>query len=350
MNIDTLPEQPEQPASPAAPTSALQKRFDRLRKNLEREEKRRQKLVRELDELGHIYAKQVLPRLKNNHRMLKTLLQRLIDFSERKNLRQGHRETLEAWLYELLEQVALYDRKEAAAIAQQYMRTQLEIFGTASHIPQPHSHADAEADDDDSADDSHHAAPESDKDKAAKQDTPEADAAGAGDEAPERQNAEQVPAVDHKWLRQLFRRAAQALHPDREQDPAQREHKEQLMTELLQARDNNDMMAVMTLYQQHVASDALQIPESAFEALCLSVQAQIQRVQLEKNDYIQSDPQRAFVHYHLYADSRRKQAQNLDRLLDRIRLMRLQIPGVLDELRTLKDLKRELQYRQQDRF
>jgi hypothetical protein len=122
------------------------------------------------------------------------------------------------------------------------------------------------------------------------------------------------------------------------------------MTELLQARDNNDMMAVMTLYQQHVATDALQIPESAFEALCLSVQAQIQRVQLEKNDYIQSDPQRAFVHYHLYADSRRKQVQNLDRLLDRIRLMRLQIPGVLDELRTLKDLKRELQYRQQDLY
>jgi hypothetical protein len=73
-------------------------------------------------------------------------------------------------------------------------------------------------------------------------------------------------------------------------------------------------------------------------------------VQLEKNDYIQSDPQRAFVHYHLYADSRRKQVQNLDRLLDRIRLMRLQIPGVLDELRTLKDLKRELQYRQQDGY
>nr|WP_158651801.1 hypothetical protein [Marinobacterium profundum] len=346
MNIDTLP---EQPASAAAPTSALQKRFDRLRKNLEREEKRRQKLVRELDELGHIYAKQVLPRLKNNHRMLKTLLQRLIDFSERKNLRQGHRETLEAWVYELLEQVALYDRKEAAAIAQQYMRTQLEIFGTSSHIPQPHStQADAEANDDDS----HHAAPESDKSKATDHATPEDDAAepGASDDAAERQDTEQVPAVDDKWLRQLFRRAAQALHPDREQDPAQREHKEQLMTELLNARDNNDMMAVMTLYQQHVATDALQIPESAFEALCLSVQAQIQRVQLEKNDYIQSDPQRAFVHYHLYADSRRKQVQNLDRLLDRIRLMRLQIPGVLDELRTLKDLKRELQYRQQDGY
>jgi hypothetical protein len=30
--------------------------------------------------------------------------------------------------------------------------------------------------------------------------------------------------------------------------------------------------------------------------------------------------------------------------------MRLQLPGVLDELRTLKDLKRELQYRQQDRY
>ncbi|WP_020680215.1 hypothetical protein [Marinobacterium rhizophilum] len=346
MNIETLL---EQPAPDAAPRSQLQQRFDRLRKNLAREEKKREKLVRELDELGHIYTKQVLPRLKNNHRMLKTLLLRLIDFSTRMNLRQWHRETLEAWLYELLEQVALYDRKDAAAIAQQYMNTQLETFGTSSHIPQPHDVDTAAHDAQDAGADSSTAG------NTASDDAPfgaqeNKEKAQDNTRSTEGQAAQPAALPDDKWLKQLFRRAAQALHPDREQDPAQQAHKEALMTELLQARDNNDMMTVLTLYQQHVATDALQIPESAFEGLCASVQAQIQRVQHEKQDYIQSDPQRAFVHYHLYADSRRKQVQNLDQLLDRIRLMRLQIPGVLDELRTLKDLKRELQYRQQDRY
>ena len=230
MNIETLPEQP----AADAPGSALQQRFDRLRKNLAREEKKQQKFIRELDELGHLYAKQIMPRLKNNHRLLKTLLQRLIDFSAHKNLRQWHREKLEAWLYQLLEQVSMYDRNEAAAIARQYMKIQLETFGKSTQIPDPY-------------------------------------AADAG--------TEQTDAAE----------------------------------------------------PEPVAADST-APEG------------------DTPDNIESDPQRAFVHYHLYASTRKKQQQNLDRLLERIRLMRLQLPGVLDELRSLKDLKRELQYRQQDRY
>jgi hypothetical protein len=42
--------------------------------------------------------------------------------------------------------------------------------------------------------------------------------------------------MDSTWVKTLFRRAAQHLHPDREPDPENRRHKQQQLTELLSAR------------------------------------------------------------------------------------------------------------------
>jgi hypothetical protein len=348
MNIEILPDHPD---NAATSISAMQLHFNRLRKNLAREEKKQQKFVRELDALCHTYAEQVMPEIKNNHGMLKRLMLRLIDFSARKSLSQWHREELEAWIHELLDRVAEYDRTEATAIAGLYMDIQFEFFGKRAQITDP-DEFDPFGPDEPAAEQTTRSAAdnEAQSDFFGFDDIPE----------PEPQEHSQffngfdaepaAPVLDDKWLKQLFRRAAQALHPDRERDPARRLHKEQLMTELLHARDNNDMMTVMMLYQQHVTDDSLQIPESAFEALCASIEDQIQRLQQEKMVYIYSDPHRARVHDLLYAGTRKKQQQNLRELLETIRLMGQQIPQAVAELRNLNDLKRELSYRQEERY
>src|SRR5690606_14298052 len=49
-------------------------------------------------------------------------------------------------------------------------------------------------------------------------------------------------------LNKLFRKLAHALHPDRETDEVARAEKNQLMVELIQARDNNDIPAIFALY------------------------------------------------------------------------------------------------------
>jgi hypothetical protein len=352
MNIEILPEHPD---NAAAGISAMQLHFNQLRKKLAREEKKQQKFVRELDALCHTYAEQVMPEMKNNHGMLKRLMLRLIDFSTRKSLSQWHREELEAWIHELLDQVAEYDRTEAKAIAELYMDIQYEFFGKRAQISDP-DEFDPFGPDEPAAEPAAQQTTRSAADNEA-----QSDFFGFDDiPEPEPQEHSQffngfdaepaTPALDDKWLKRLFRRAAQALHPDRERDPARRLHKEQLMTELLHARDNNDMMTVMTLYQQHVTDDSLQIPESAFEAQLASIDHQIQRLQQEKMVYIYSDPHRARVHDLLYAGTRKKQQQNLRDVLEAIRLIGQQIPETIDELRNMNDLKRELSYRQEERF
>jgi len=53
----------------------------------------------------------------------------------------------------------------------------------------------------------------------------------------------------------LFRRAARALHPDKVTDPKEMEVRQSLMTKLLEARRNQDLMTVFELYSEYVDSD-----------------------------------------------------------------------------------------------
>jgi len=54
----------------------------------------------------------------------------------------------------------------------------------------------------------------------------------------------------------LFHRVARALHPDKETDPEQREYKQSLMAQLLEARRQRDLMQVFELYQEYVDNTA----------------------------------------------------------------------------------------------
>ncbi|MFC6674254.1 hypothetical protein [Marinobacterium aestuariivivens] len=134
MNIEILP---DQPAADSKAVSSLQLEFDRLRKTLEREQKQLRKFFTDMDRLCQAYADQVLPEMKNNHGMLKILLSRLIDLSTRKSLNQWHREELEDWIHELLDQLGQFDHFDARAAAELYSDLQQHHFGKRSQISDP---------------------------------------------------------------------------------------------------------------------------------------------------------------------------------------------------------------------
>ncbi|MFC6674253.1 hypothetical protein [Marinobacterium aestuariivivens] len=122
------------------------------------------------------------------------------------------------------------------------------------------------------------------------------------------------------------------------------------MTALLQARDDNDILSLLQLYQQHVSDARLQVPESTFAALCDSIESQLEQLEMEKLQYLYANTQRIRVHNLLYAGTRKKQQQNLDRLLKDIRLMRQHIPEAVQALRNLNGLKQELELRREARY
>ncbi|MFB2831844.1 J domain-containing protein [Aeromonas jandaei] len=58
--------------------------------------------------------------------------------------------------------------------------------------------------------------------------------------------------LDNSSLKQLYRKLAMTLHPDREQDPVQREEKTRVIGELIQAWEKRDMFTLLHLAHTHL--------------------------------------------------------------------------------------------------
>jgi len=94
------------------------------------------------------------------------------------------------------------------------------------------------------------------------------------------------------WLLKynLFRRAAQALHPDREPDPERRQVKQERMRELLMARKHGDIMVMLTIYGDNVNGRDIVLAEREMTEICDALEHQLDALELEKQAYIYSRP------------------------------------------------------------
>lgn len=59
-------------------------------------------------------------------------------------------------------------------------------------------------------------------------------------------------------INKLFRRVARVLHPDREQDEDARLEKNRLMSELIEARDSNDITTLFAFYAEYIGQSPLE--------------------------------------------------------------------------------------------
>lgn len=59
-------------------------------------------------------------------------------------------------------------------------------------------------------------------------------------------------------INKLFRRVARILHPDREQDETARVEKNRLMSELIEARDTNDITTLFAFYAEYIGKSPLE--------------------------------------------------------------------------------------------
>ncbi|MBF0255518.1 MAG: hypothetical protein HQL47_03450 [Gammaproteobacteria bacterium] len=154
---------------------------------------------------------------------------------------------------------------------------------------------------------------------------------------------------DENWLKQLFRKAAQALHPDREQDEVKRELKQKQMRELLRARKQGDVMTLLSIYTEHVDGSDLEIAEQEMSRLCDLLEEQVYDLEDEQDNYISSHPYRQMVFEILYAATskgRKKRIAEWQAYLDEEEQLNQQLR---ERLHTLKDLKPILEMRNYER-
>ena len=332
--------------------SKIQQKFDRLWLSVKKKQKRNEKLKREMDELLLEYNQTVLPKEKEYITPLCALLEKLTVFYSRKSLAQWQREELGEWFSESIYQLSQYHPEKAHHYAEKFQRVFCEYHDISEQ---------ALMDREDEFEDE-----ENNKNQEQATNHPDqSDIFGFDDELNEDfdfqfnpfNDAEyeqeipeqQVQSIDNKWIRQLFRRTAQALHPDKEQDPDKREEKQDLMSDLLRARDSKDVMTMMMLYNQYVDDAELSLVERDMKNLCQMLEQQQHQLDSERYDIIYQTPLHASLHESLYAASPKTRNKKLNQHLERVQDGIDQQFEIVEYLTNLSQLKKVLEQRA-DRF
>jgi len=345
--------------------SKLQARFDKLRQQLEKQERRNDKLALELDELVKRFHAELSSVEREQLAARVRLAEKLIVFFTRKSLSDWHRDELAEWIGETIDRIGLVDAEASERLRGSYHEAVAGVLGVtpAELDEQARTFAEelgaafeAALDDDDEPDDGF--------DDDGQQDLFDddelwgeaADGPWHSDEAffddgfVEEHTPRQAGLMDGTWIRGLFHRAAKALHPDRERDPEQRRIKENLMQRLLQARKEGDVMTLLQLYGDNAVKGEVVLAKEEMQSACELMEARLATLRQQQEELGNQDPIRSFVYNELYSPTRKTRERKLRAWRRQMEDEAEETARLLGELRNLKVLKAVLGERREQRF
>jgi len=341
-----------------AKRSKVQARFDKLRERIEREQKKNDKLSRELDELARWLAAQRKEIERDVVDASHRLGARLIEFFKRKSLSEWHREELVEWISEMREQVSAIDPDAGAELHQRF------VEAVSTHLDMSEEEMEARFREHFEGDDAEFDSDGEDEfeddvqpDLFGDEEDPSAEAGWnrQDERAWEAGPAEEAVAADSRladagWLRRLFRRAAQALHPDRETDPDQRAHKHERMQELLRAREDGDVLTMLALYAEASGDEELALAETEMKQACELMEQRLERLQHERTEITGKSPLHAWAHHEFYRVGRKTREQKIRRWEREAQAEARESVRIVDELKNLKVLKAHLSRRREQKY
>ncbi|MGL5388078.1 MAG: hypothetical protein ACRC2A_11955 [Enterobacterales bacterium] len=147
----------------------------------------------------------------------------------------------------------------------------------------------------------------------------------------------------------MYKQLAKIFHPDREMDDAAKQDKHHLMVQLAQAKQNNDIWSIISLYQQHIDPDG-GVEEKDLPEINQLLAEQVISL---KWDYRQKerecDPVTAVL-WDKFGDAKTPQAldKKLNRHANDLKELLAEENEMLEELTSLKALKHHLNEREQE--
>ena len=375
----------------------LQKRFDKLRSALDRERRLSERFRQDLDGLVDIYQSRSRENDRRAFDDLVALSERLIVFASRKTLSNWHRGELLMWIRDLSgRRIAPIDPKMAERLQREYNEAVARAMGMSveemladdeddESAGDFGEHFDVDLDDcfdGEGAEQGRAETPGDAAESAAfEEDSRQADMFGFDDIDAESAEAEQAhgsageeddedeedeeddeddeddedgnelsrKVMDGSWAKKLFRRAAQMLHPDREPDPRRRESKQARLRELLAARKQGDIMAVLSIYSETVSDADIVLAEQEMTQVCDALQSQLNILRMDREEYLYAHPLRQLA-FTLFYDNTRKGRERKIRQWEReLREEAAELRRLVPTLRNLDALKGVLRERHDER-
>jgi len=343
--------------------SRLQQRFDKLRSTLERQRRRNDRFRQDIDELVDIYHRRALENDKVVFDDLVVLSNRLIVFAGRKSLSGWHRVELDEWRRDMIERrISQVDREVAERLRTEYRQAIARSMGISVDELVERFESESENVEQEFGEQGT-AEPAEDMDEGPSQE----DLFGFDDVAPEAETfdtdfgasgpdwTDQEEAVDvgqtvmeGSWAKDLFRRAAQALHPDREPDPERRQVKQERMRELLRARKQGDIMAMLAIYTDGVSGADMVSAEQEMTEICDALEDQLEALELDKQECIYSHPVRHLVFELFYHSTKKGRMRNIQAWEQDLKHEKMELRDLVAFLRNLNRLKSVLVDRREE--
>ncbi len=332
--------------------------FDKLWAKVKKQKQANEKLQLSLDELSVIYQERILPVERQLVLPYSELIEKLLEFFKRKSLSQWQRQELGVWIMENIEMITPLDREKSRELVEQYyqllanhldmdmdvdeMHEQMEQANRFDDIDEFFENFEGIFDEDKARQESKKAEYQDDlfgfmNDEQEPEPKPELEK--------EKFTETANPSDGDKWLKTLFRRTANALHPDKEQDETLKAHKHQLMATLLAARESNDIYTIVNLYAEHVDAADLLVEQEVMTTLCQQLQQQLHDIEMARHQLLDSNPVFSALYNNIYHNNKKMQAKNIDQYLDRINDQSYEITDLAHSIRNLSDLKEILKYR-----
>lgn len=147
--------------------------------------------------------------------------------------------------------------------------------------------------------------------------------------------------VDDVVFKRLFRQTAAALHPDKESDEGKRQEKHELMSQLLKARKEYDLITILRLHEEHAkAESGLDADdEQALEQILVEYLNQQQR---RLNEIVQQSPMHHMAFTEFYHKTPATVTRRIKTHLAKIEQKRQGLLAFMTHVKTLKTLKQVL--------
>ena len=252
-------------ADKACDDDAPESRFQLLWNEAERIKRDNSELESQLDLLVQRIKNSVGPVEIEMGRELRVQIDKIISFGGRKSLPQWQSHALDDWIMssmDCLQSLGLVDdalTESFATLQAQTLGVEIDVNGELSVAEQLAAYMELQMDDTVAEDltveidESEYA--EWYDNQFTQSDIDDCDSC-SGEESSDsayEHDADQSESLQPEAVfRTLFHRVARALHPDKETDPNQRQIKQALMAQLLEARRQRDLMSVFQLYREYV--------------------------------------------------------------------------------------------------
>jgi hypothetical protein len=163
-----------------------------------------------------------------------------------------------------------------------------------------------------------------------------------------KEKEDSAPTISNAVFKRLFRSTVALLHPDRENDPDMREEKHGLMTRLLNARKQGDVMTIIQMHQQHVG-DENALSKADEIQLVKALKAQVDELRQERVRYSFESPFHRMAFEVFYCPSQKKTDLAFKKHIQQLEKTASEAQALSQSIKSIKTLKPHLEQRYDER-